>query len=116
PTEFLQHSEREFGVTILDLGILGIGSFSKQVDLHTRTVRFFLFTFDTEACTETATSVHDREVRIVEEWRSRVFNLGRAPAWPPQAVVVAFVRTGGCPLGEHAEVRLVRHVRLDALR
>ena len=116
PAELLQHANRELRISVLDLRIFGRTSIGQQADLHRGAVGQLLLALDAEARTEHTAAIHRGEVCIVEQRRAGMFDLGRAPARPRQAVVVALVRALRRPLGEHVEVGLVRHMRLDALR
>ena len=116
PAELFQHAKRELRIAVLDLRIFGRGAVGEQADLHRGAVGPLLLALDAEAGTEHAAAVHCGEVGVVEQRRTGMPDLGRAPAWPRQAVVVALVRARRRPLGEHVEVGLIRHVRLDALR
>ena len=116
PAELLQHGVGELRIAVLDLGVLGVVAVAEQADLAGRAVRQLLLALQAEAGPERAAALLDREVGVVEQRRAGMLELRRAPARPRQAVVVALVRAGRGLLGEHVEVFLVRHVRLQPLR
>ena len=116
PAELLQHGVGELRIAVLDLGVLGVIAVAEQADLAGRAVRQLLLTLQAEARTERAAALLHRKVGVVEDRRSGMLELRRAPARPRQPVVVALVRAGRGLLGEHVEVFLVRHVRLQPLR
>jgi hypothetical protein len=115
PAELLEDAVGELGIAVLDLGVLGVIAVAEQADLAGRTVRQLLLALQTKARAERAAAFLDRKVGVVEQRRARVLEFRRAPAWPRQTVIVAFVRTGGRLLRAHVEIALVRHVRLQAL-
>src|SRR5262249_46371846 len=107
PAELLEHPVVELRIAVLDLRTLGIGALRQQSDA---------VALDTEAGAERAAAVHDVQMRVVEQRRARMFDLGRAPAGPWQSVIVALTRPRRSQHGEEVEILLVRHVELEALR
>src|SRR5262245_60613567 len=122
PTELLEHTVGELGITVLDFRAEGIGAFGEQVVarllLHFLAVHDGLgldHPLDAEAGAEGAAAIHDMQVGIVEGVGPRVLELRRAPAGPRQAVVVALARPVAGPQRHQIEVLLVGHVQLEAL-
>ena len=113
---FLSTPKRELRIAVLDLGILGVIAVAEQTDFALAAVGQRLLALHAEARAERAAAFLDREVGVVEQRRARMPELRRAPARPRQAVIVTLVRPGRGLLGEHVEVFLVRHVRLQPLR
>ncbi len=118
PAQLLQARQRELRIAILNLGILGIGLVGEKADLARGAVGQLLLALETKARPERTAAIHHGEVGVVEQRRARMFHLGRAPARPRQAIIVAadFRIVLGRTHSDQIELGLILHVRLDALR
>src|SRR5262249_60636252 len=116
PAELFKHTVSELRIAVLDLGVFRVVAVAKQAHLAGGAVRQLLLAFNTEAGAESAATLFDRQDSIVENWRARMTERRRAPAWPRSPVIAALLGARHCLLRAHVEGRRIRHMRLDALR
>ena len=78
PAQLLQDAERELGITVLDLGVLRVIAVAEQADLALGAVGERFLALQAKAGAEGAAALLDRQVRVVEQRRARMLELGRA--------------------------------------
>ncbi len=106
PAELLQHLHGELRVAVLDLRADRVDALGQQV---------LAVPLDAEAGAEAHAALGDRDRYVVEVGRARVVELGRPPARPGQAVVIAVGGTAQRPQRRLVEGVLVGHVELHPL-